>query len=79
VLPRPSDRCRASSSGDVRVAEEEPNEALAGETMQNIANTKLKPVDARTKTFRERVVGELERYAIITVYLWLLFALARSS
>jgi hypothetical protein len=43
--------------------------------MQNIANTQPEPARVRKKNFRERATSELERYAIITVYLWLLFAL----
>ena len=44
--------------------------------MQNVPNTP--PGVAETgakKSLKERAVSELERYAIITVYLWLLFAL----
>ena len=44
--------------------------------MQNVENTG--PGVAETgakKSLKERAVRELERYAIITVYLWLLFAL----
>jgi hypothetical protein len=43
--------------------------------MQNVANNAPKTIKAGKKNLRERAVGELERYATITVYLWLLFAL----
>jgi hypothetical protein len=43
--------------------------------MQNAANTAPETAEIRKRNLRERAVGELERYAIITVYLWLLFAL----
>jgi hypothetical protein len=42
--------------------------------MQNIANVPGTAESGR-KSLKERAVGELEKYAIITVYLWLLFAL----
>jgi hypothetical protein len=43
--------------------------------MQNIANTAPETADVRKKSLMERAISELEKYAIITVYLWLLFAL----
>jgi hypothetical protein len=44
--------------------------------MQNVANTVSGTAAAGgKKSLKERAVGELERYAVITVYLWLLFAL----
>jgi hypothetical protein len=43
--------------------------------MQNVANTAPEPADVRKKSLKERAISELEKYAIITVYLWLLFAL----
>jgi hypothetical protein len=44
--------------------------------MQNVANTAPGVVETGAKkSLKERAVRELERYAIITVYLWLLFAL----
>jgi hypothetical protein len=43
--------------------------------MQNAANAAPEKGEARKRNLRERAVGELEKYAIITVYLWLLFAL----
>jgi hypothetical protein len=43
--------------------------------MQNAANTAPEKGEARKRNLRERAVGELEKYATITVYLWLLFAL----
>jgi hypothetical protein len=42
--------------------------------MQNIANVPGTAESGR-KSLKERAVGELEKYAVITVYLWLLFAL----
>jgi hypothetical protein len=44
--------------------------------MQEVANTPAgsAAVGAK-KNLKERAVGELERYAVITFYLWLLFAL----
>jgi hypothetical protein len=44
--------------------------------MQEVANTPAgsAAVGAK-KNLKERAVGELERYAVITLYLWLLFAL----
>ena len=42
--------------------------------MENVANTP--PGTAgRKKSLKERAFGELEKYAVIIVYLWLLFAL----
>jgi hypothetical protein len=38
--------------------------------MQNVANT-----SGSGETLQERAVGELKEYAVITAYLWLLFAL----
>ena len=44
--------------------------------MQNVANTAPATAEVGAKkSLTERAVGELEKYAIITVYLWLLFAL----
>ena len=44
--------------------------------MQNVANTAAGAVKAGAKkSLKERAVTELERYAVITVYLWLLIAL----
>jgi hypothetical protein len=43
--------------------------------MENATNTAPEKGEARKRNLRERAVGELEKYAIITVYLWLLFAL----
>jgi hypothetical protein len=40
--------------------------------MQNVANT---TEGGGKKSLKERAVGELEEYAVITAYLWLLFAL----
>jgi hypothetical protein len=45
-------------------------------SMQNVANAAPGATAAESKKgLKERAVGELERYAVITVYLWLLFAL----
>jgi len=44
--------------------------------MQNVANaTPGKVETGGNKSLKERAVRELEKYAVITVYLWLLFAL----
>lgn len=43
--------------------------------MQNAANTASEQADVTKRSLKERAVAEFERYAIITVYLWLLFAL----
>jgi hypothetical protein len=44
--------------------------------MQNAANAVPGTVEAgRKKSLKERALSELEKYAVITVYLWLLFAL----
>ena len=44
--------------------------------MQNVANSAPGATAAGgKKSLRERAVSELEKYAVITVYLWLLFAL----
>jgi hypothetical protein len=43
--------------------------------MENATNTAPEKGEARKRNLRERAVGKLEKYAIITVYLWLLFAL----
>ena len=40
--------------------------------MPNVANT---AEGGGSKSLKERAVSELEEYAVITVYLWLLFAL----
>ena len=42
--------------------------------MENVANTAPATTDGK-KSLTERAFGELEKYAVITVYLWLLFAL----
>ena len=44
--------------------------------MKNVANRTSEAEKAGgTKSLKERAVSELEKYAVITVYLWLLFAL----
>ena len=43
--------------------------------MRNIAKSEPEATEVKAEGFGKRVVSELERYAIITVYLWLLFAL----
>jgi len=44
--------------------------------MQNVGNAVPRTVEAGSKkSLKERALSELEKYAIITVYLWLLFAL----
>jgi len=44
--------------------------------MQNVANAAPGTVEAGSKrSLKERALGEFEKYAIITFYLWLLFAL----
>ncbi len=44
--------------------------------MQSVANAAPGTVDAGgKKSLKQRALGELEKYAVITVYLWLLFAL----
>jgi hypothetical protein len=43
--------------------------------MRNAANTAPEKGEARKRNLKERAVGELEKYAVIVVYLWLLFAL----
>jgi hypothetical protein len=44
--------------------------------MQNVANAAPGTVEAGSKkSLKERALGELEKYAVITAYLWLLFAL----
>jgi hypothetical protein len=44
--------------------------------MQNVANTAAQAAEAGgKKSLKERAVGELEKYAVISVYLWVLFAL----
>jgi hypothetical protein len=44
--------------------------------MQNVVNAASGTVEAGSKKIlKERALGELEKYAVITVYLWLLFAL----
>ena len=44
--------------------------------MQNVANAAAGTAEADSKTaLKERALGELEKYVVITVYLWLLFAL----
>ena len=44
--------------------------------MQNVGNAAPRTVEAGSKkSLKERALSELEKYAVITVYLWLLFAL----
>jgi hypothetical protein len=44
--------------------------------MQNVGNAAPGTVEAGSKkSLKERALSELEKYAVITVYLWLLFAL----
>ena len=44
--------------------------------MQNVATAARGAVETGgKKSLKERALGELEKYAVITVYLWLLFAL----
>jgi hypothetical protein len=44
--------------------------------MQNAANTAPETaVAGAKKSLKERAVSELEKYAVIILYLWLLFAL----
>ena len=44
--------------------------------MQNVGNAAHRTVEAGSKkSLKERALSELEKYAVITVYLWLLFAL----
>src|SRR5215469_13509298 len=44
--------------------------------MQNIENAVPRTVEAGSKkSLKERALSELEKYAVIIVYLWLLFAL----
>ena len=44
--------------------------------MPNVTNTSPEPAEPGIKKgLKERAVGELERYAVITAYLWVLFAL----
>jgi hypothetical protein len=43
--------------------------------MLNVATTGPEAAEGRKKNFRDRALSELEKYAIIIVYLWLLFAL----
>jgi hypothetical protein len=44
--------------------------------MQNVANAAPGTVEANSKkSLKERALGELEKYVVITAYLWLLFAL----
>src|SRR5215472_18778374 len=42
--------------------------------MENVANTTAGRAGGK-RSLKERAFGELEKYAVITVYLWLLFAL----
>jgi hypothetical protein len=42
--------------------------------MDNVANTPPSTAGGK-KSLKERAFAELEKYAVITVYLWLLFAL----
>ncbi len=43
--------------------------------MPNVVNTADEAAGAGKKSLKARAVGELEKYAVITAYLWLLFAL----
>ena len=44
--------------------------------MQNVGSAASRTVEAGSKkSLKERALSELEKYAVITVYLWLLFAL----
>jgi hypothetical protein len=43
--------------------------------MQNAANRAPEKTEAGKRSLTERAVDELEKYAVITIYLWLLFAL----
>src|SRR5262249_16588208 len=44
--------------------------------MQHVPNAAPRTVEAGSKkSLKERALSELEKYAVITVYLWLLFAL----
>ena len=44
--------------------------------MQNIPNAAPGTVEAGSKkSLKERALGEIQKYVVITVYLWLLFAL----
>ena len=44
--------------------------------MQNVANAAPGTIETGgKKSLKERALGELEKYAVIAVYLWLLFAL----
>jgi hypothetical protein len=56
----------ADASGPARTS----GEPQGGGTMENVADTA-----GGKKRLRERAFGELEKYAVITVYLCLLFAL----
>ena len=48
--------------------------------MQNVASATSGSAEASNKkSLKERARGELEKYVVITVYLWLLFALCTSS
>src|SRR5215471_19515147 len=46
-----------------------------GGDMENVAEAQGTAEAREKKSLKERAFGELEKYAIITVYLWLLFAL----
>src|SRR5215813_14749011 len=43
--------------------------------MENVAEAQGTAEGREKKSLKERAFGELEKYAVITVYLWLLFAL----
>ena len=44
--------------------------------MQDVANTAAQATEVGgKKSLKERAVSELEKYAVISVYLWILFAL----
>src|SRR5215471_18463654 len=46
-----------------------------GGDMENVAEAQGTAEAREKKSLKERAFGELEKYAVITVYLWLLFAL----
>jgi hypothetical protein len=53
-----------------------PYDHVEAELMPNVANTSPGTAEpAGKKSLRNRAVSELEKYAIITAYLWVLFAL----
>jgi hypothetical protein len=53
-----------------------PHGHVEAEVMQNLANTSPGTAEpAGKKSLKDRAVSELEKYAVITAYLWVLFAL----